>query len=141
MALKVILTKPWYDPDGYYRRVEDNPHSVNLDLSVVPSTAEIEDTTGKKEKVWKLRGETDPALRAQVESEEAEARKVLPLAKALHNPPPASPADNKRIEELEAQLKATNDALAAIQAQLAKAAEPAKEPEKAPETPAATVKK
>lgn len=138
MALKVILTKPWYDPDGYYHRVEDNPHNVNLDLAVVPSTAEIEDTNGKRQKVWELRGETDPALRAQLEGEEAEARKVLPLAKALHSP---APADNKRIEELEAQLKITNDALVAIQAQLAKQAEPPKEPEKAPETPAATAKK
>lgn len=128
MALKVILTKPWYDPDGYYRRVEDNPHSVDLNLSVVPSTAEILDTNGKKEKVWKLRGEIDPALRAQVENEEQEARKVLPLAKALHGSSPTSaPADDKRIKELEAQLKATNDALAAIQAQLAKTAPAAPE--------------
>jgi hypothetical protein len=132
MALEVFLKSPFYGSDGYYRRVEDNPHQIDLELSELPSTAEVRTTGGKREKVWMLRGETDPAHRAETALREAEANKVLPLAKALRGPQPDAEPD-PRIAELEAQLKATNEALAAIQAQLAKAAEePAKEPIKVP---------
>jgi hypothetical protein len=89
MALKVFLKHPWYDPEGYYRRVEDNPHIVEIDLADIPSTAEIEGEGGKRgerKKVWELRGEEDPATRAETARLDAESRTMLPLARALTDP-------------------------------------------------------
>lgn len=89
MALKIFLKHPWYDPEGYYRRVEDNPHTIDVDLALVPSTAEIEEPgakRGERKKVWELRGEEDPATRSDTARLELEAKKMLPLARALTDP-------------------------------------------------------
>lgn len=104
MALKIFLRHPWYDPEGYYRRVEDNPHTVEVDLADIPSTAEIEGPKGEREKVWKLRGETDPATRSALLVEEQEARKVLPLARALTDPKRAV-RDTEALEKENEQLR------------------------------------
>ncbi len=143
MALEVFLKNPFYGSDGLYRRVEDNPHQIDLELADLPSTAEVRTSGGRREKVWQLRGETDPALRADTALREAEANKVLPLAKALRGAPAGGPAEpDPRVAELEAQLKATNEALAAIQKQLAeKEAAPAKEEIKPETKPGAPVEK
>src|SRR5687767_265630 len=110
MAIIVWLRHPWYDPDGYYRRVEDNPHTVNLDLAVIPSSAEVENpSTHKRDKVWELRGEENPATRAESAGLDAEARKMLPLARALHDPKGAlkdADALEKENEKLKKDLEA-----------------------------------
>lgn len=109
MALRVFLKHPWYDPEGYYRRVEDNPHTVNLDLVLIPSSAEIEGPDGKREKVWELRGEEDPNTRSQTARDEAEARKQVPLARALSNPKEFL-KDQKELEKENEELRKSLEA-------------------------------
>lgn len=104
MALKIFLRHPWYDPEGYYRRVEDNPHTVDVDLADIPSTATIEGPKGEREKVWELRGEDDPATRSAILIDEQEARKVLPLARALTDPK-RSVRDTEALEKENEQLR------------------------------------
>jgi len=106
MTHKVFLKHPWYDPDGAYRRTEANPRSVEFDLALLPSTAEVEPEGGKRgdrKKVWELRGESDPATRSDVLKAEQEATKLVPLAKALQGSGGSGAAD--------AKLKAENDDL------------------------------
>lgn len=105
--LIVTLKHPWYDPEGYYRRVEDNPHVIDtpaITLAELPSSAQVTDTAGNKEYVWKARGEIDPAARQKAAANEVESEKLLPLAKALQGDSGSGEA-LKKLQAENAELK------------------------------------
>lgn len=118
--MKVYLKFPWYDGE-VYRRVEDNPHEVDVPLEKLPSTAQVVNTLGKRDPVWKLRGESDPARRVEESLNEAELRKFRNMREVLG--PATADGEVERLAAENEALRAKLEAFEKAEAEAKAAAE------------------